>query len=159
MLPSEVQRPRLVTQAIIQDALVLRMGDFGAGQAAGDRADCRPPNPDATASAPPPPTSTPLPPDIMTLVVSPQDSLVLNYINRIVERYPSAVVVSLALRSAGDTSRVDTESVTLAVHVREVQYCTAGQAQLRCGPVRAGAGQIETRSIYGTITLGRIFGY
>ncbi len=112
VIPSEPQRARLVTQGIIQDALVLHVGDFGA-----NKPEVILPTPtavpNATASAPPPPTATPLPPDIITLVVSPQDSLVLNYVNRIVEKYPGAVVVTLALRSAGDTSRVDTESVTL----------------------------------------------
>jgi len=112
VIPSEPQRPRLVTQGIIQDALVLRVGNFGP-----DKPQVIEPTPTAvagaTASPPPPPTATPLPPDIITLVVSPQDSLVLNYVNRIVERYPGAVIVTLALRSAGDTTRVDTESVTL----------------------------------------------
>jgi Flp pilus assembly protein CpaB len=112
VVPSEPQRARLVTQGIIQDALVLHVGDFGA-----NKPEVILPTPtavpNATASAPPPPTATPLPPDIITLVVSPQDSLVLNYVNRIVEKYPGAVAVTLALRSAGDTSRVDTESVTL----------------------------------------------
>jgi pilus assembly protein CpaB len=113
IVPSEPQRPRLVTQGIIQDALVLRVGNFGEDKPAviepTPTAD-----PNATASAPPPPTSTPLPPDIITLVVSPQDAIVLNYVNRLGERYPLGVQVTFALRSAGDTSRVDTEAVTLS---------------------------------------------
>ncbi len=113
IVPSEPQRPRLVTQGIIQDALVLRVGTFGEDAPAviepTPTAD-----PNATAAAPPPPTSTPLPPDIITLVVSPQDAIVLNYVNRLAERYPLGVQVTFALRSAGDTSRVDTEAVTLS---------------------------------------------
>lgn len=114
VVPSEPQRPRLVTQGIIQDALVLQVGNFGEDKPAviepTPTAD-----PAAAASAtPPPPTSTPLPPDIITLVVSPQDAIVLNYVNRLNERYPQGVQVTLALRSAGDTSRVDTEAVTLS---------------------------------------------
>ncbi len=113
VVPSEAQRPRLVTQGIIQDALVLRVGNFGEDKPAviepTPTAD-----PNATASAPPPPTSTPLPPDIITLVVSPQDAIVLNYVNRLAERYPVGVQMTFALRSAGDTSRVDTEAVTLS---------------------------------------------
>jgi Flp pilus assembly protein CpaB len=113
VVPSEPQRPRLVTQGIIQDALVLRVGTFGE-----DKPQTVEPtptaDPGATASAPPPPTSTPLPPDIITLVVSPQDAIVLNYVNRLAERYPQGVQVTFALRSAGDTSRVDTEAVTLS---------------------------------------------
>jgi pilus assembly protein CpaB len=133
VIPSEVQRPRLVTQAIIQDALVLRVGDFGP-----DKPQVVEPtptvDPQATASAPPPPTSTPLPPDIITLVVSPQDSLVLNYINRIVERYPGAVVVSLALRSAGDTSRIDTESVTLQYMFEKFNIALPAKLNYSVGP-------------------------
>jgi Flp pilus assembly protein CpaB len=133
VLPSEVQRPRLVTQAIIQDALVLRVGDFGA-----DKPQVIEPTPTvdpaASASPPPAPTSTPLPPDIITLVVSPQDSLVLNYINRIVERYPGAVVVALALRSAGDTSRVDTESVTLQYMFEKFNIALPAKLNYSVGP-------------------------
>jgi Flp pilus assembly protein CpaB len=133
VIPSEVQRPRLVTQAIIQDALVLRVGDFGPNKA--EVIEPTPTaDPAATASAPPPPTSTPLPPDIITLVVSPQDSLVLNYINRIVERYPGAVVVSLALRSAGDTSRIDTESVTLQYMFEQFNIALPAKLNYSVGP-------------------------
>jgi pilus assembly protein CpaB len=113
VVPAEPQRPRLVTQGIIQDALVLHVGTFGE-----EKPQVIEPtptvDPQATASAPPPPTATPLPPDIITLVVSPQDAIVLNYVNRLAERYPQGVQVTLALRSAGDTSRVDTEAVTLS---------------------------------------------
>jgi pilus assembly protein CpaB len=113
VVPSEPQRPRLVTQGIIQDALVLRVGTFG--EDAPQTVEPTPTaDPAATASAPPPPTATPLPPDIITLVVSPQDAIVLNYVNRLNERYPQGVQVTFALRSAGDTSRVDTEAVTLS---------------------------------------------
>jgi Flp pilus assembly protein CpaB len=133
VIPSEVQRPRLVTQGIIQDALVLHVGNFGA-----DKPTVIEPTPTAvpgaTASAPPPPTSTPLPPDIITLVVSPQDSLVLNYVNRIVEKYPSAVVVTLALRSAGDTARVDTESVTLQYMFEKFNIALPAKLNYGVGP-------------------------
>jgi len=134
VIPSEPQqRPRLVTQAIIQDALVLRVGDFGP-----DKPQVIEPtatvDPQASASAPPAPTSTPLPPDIITLVVSPQDSLVLNYINRIVERYPGAVVVALALRSAGDTSRIDTESVTLQYMFEKFNIALPAKLNYSVGP-------------------------
>jgi Flp pilus assembly protein CpaB len=134
VVPSEAQqRPRLVTQGIIQDALVLHIGNFGA-----DKPTVIEPTqtavPNATASAPPPPTSTPLPPDIITLVVSPQDSLVLNYVNRIVEKYPSAVVVTLALRSAGDTSRVDTESVTLQYMFEKFNIALPAKLNYGVGP-------------------------
>jgi Flp pilus assembly protein CpaB len=133
VIPSEQQRPRLVTQGIIQDALVLHVGNFGP-----EKPTVIEPTPtavpNATASAPPPPTATPLPPDIITLVVSPQDSLVLNYINRIVEKYPGAVVVTLALRSAGDTTRVDTESVTLQYMFQKFNIALPAKLNYGVGP-------------------------
>ncbi|MBI3763723.1 MAG: Flp pilus assembly protein CpaB [Chloroflexi bacterium] len=107
--PSEVQRPRLVTQRIVQDATVLHVGTFV------------PPQPTAVPTptlAPNQPSPTPPPgqqaaaaekpkPDIITLVVAPQDAAVLTYV------MSADIKVNFALRSAGDTSRVDTESVTL----------------------------------------------
>ena len=59
-----------------------------------------------------PPTATPAPPRILTLIVDPKDALAINYLNRMAEKYPDAVQVTLVLRSAGDTSLVDTPSVT-----------------------------------------------
>lgn len=134
VVPSEpIQRPRLVTQGIIQDALVLRVGDFGPDKP--QVIEPTPtPNPDATQAAEPGPTSTPLPPDIITLVVSPQDALVLNYVNRMVERYPTAVVVTLVLRSAGDTSRVDTESVTLQYMFERFNIALPAKLNYGVGP-------------------------
>lgn len=106
--PSEPQRPRLVTQRIIQDATVLHVGTFV------------PPQPTAVPTptlAPNQPTPTPAPgaaaaaqkekPDIITLIVTPQDAAVLTYV------ISGDIKVNFALRSAGDTSRVDTESITL----------------------------------------------
>lgn len=113
VVPSEPQRPRLVTQAIIQDALVLHLGDFGVQPPPAVAQTAAPPVEGATPTTEAPPTPTPLPPDIITLVVPPQDALVLNYINRLMEKYPRAVEMTLVLRSAGDTTLTETESVTL----------------------------------------------
>ncbi|MBP7692790.1 MAG: hypothetical protein KA764_12770 [Anaerolineales bacterium] len=115
LVPQEPQRSRQVSQSIIQNAMVLRVGEFG------DDAPTvllptpvPPPAPEGSTPTPvPPPTATPLPPDIITLVVSPQDALVLDYVNRLMERYPNAVKVTYALRSAGDTSLAETQSVTM----------------------------------------------
>jgi pilus assembly protein CpaB len=132
VVPSEAQRPRLVTQGIIQDALVLRVGEFGP-----EKPEVIYPTPTvdpaATVTVPPPPTATPVP-DIITLVVSPQDAIVLNYVNRIVDRYPGAVVVTLALRSAGDASRVDTESVTLQYMFERFNIALPAKLNFGVGP-------------------------
>ncbi len=112
VIPHDPQRYRLVTQVILKDALVLHMGYFG---------ETAPiivvPTPTFDKNATPPPTAippspTPLPPHILTLVVTPQDALAINYLNRMAEQYPDAMQVTLVLRSAGDTSLTDTQSVT-----------------------------------------------
>lgn len=114
--PSEGQRPRLVTQRTIQDALVLHVGDFPldgrlfrvqqatstpAPTEAGQSAQA------AARNTPVPPTPLPPPPDIVTLGVTPQDAVMLIW------TVEAAMPVSFALRSAGDTSKVPTEPVTL----------------------------------------------
>jgi Flp pilus assembly protein CpaB len=112
VIPSEAQRPRLVSQSIIQDVMVLQMGEFSDDKP--EVIEATPtPDPAIEVTEAAPPTATPAPPDIMTVVVTPQDALVLNYINRLAERYPGSVTVTVVLRSAGDHSRVATESVTL----------------------------------------------
>ncbi len=113
--PQETQRSRMVTQMIVRDAVVLHVGDSPLDQ------------PEAIAPTPTPapeqpqPTSTPLAginttpqapveevvPDLITLVVAPQDALVLNYALK------SGADFAFALRAAGDAALVDTESVTL----------------------------------------------
>ncbi len=101
--PSEAQRPRLVVQQIIQDAVVLKVGTF-SDKDVNIALPTATPLPEGTP--PPPPTAVP-PPDIITLMVAPQDSLVLNYFMFADAKF------TLALRSAGDTTLVETESVTL----------------------------------------------
>jgi Flp pilus assembly protein CpaB len=111
--PSEPARPRLVSQTLIQDAIVLWMGDFTAGayeKATGGGSTEPTPTPTVAPgqqqAAPPPPPPNP---DLVTLVVSPQDAVT---INQILLTGPGAQL-NLALRSAGDLSKVQTEAVTL----------------------------------------------
>jgi Flp pilus assembly protein CpaB len=102
---SEAQRPRLVVQQVVQDAVVLKVGTFSKD----DQVIAQPtatPVPGPTPTGAPPPTPVP-PPDIITLSVSQQDALVLNYFMF------SGAKFTMALRAAGDASKVDTESVTL----------------------------------------------
>jgi pilus assembly protein CpaB len=115
LVPQEQQRSRLVSQSIIQNAMVLKIGEFGAeAPVVIVPTPVPPPTPEGATPPPAPsPTPTPLPPDIITLVVSPQDALVLDYVNRLMERYPHAVRITYALRSAGDISLAETQSVTL----------------------------------------------
>jgi pilus assembly protein CpaB len=105
--PSEVQRPRMVSQALLQDAVVLKMGDFDLPGAVPTPVPENQAVPvegqDQQTAAPVQPKA----PDVVTLIVSPQDAITLNYL------IYSGAQLTLALRSAGDASRIETEAVTL----------------------------------------------
>lgn len=103
VIPSEEQRPRMVCQTLLQDVVVMRLGDFplvetDAAAAAEDQAATTDP-----AAAQPAPTA----PDIVTLIVSPQDSVTLSYLI-----YTNARI-SLTLRNPSDQARLATEASTL----------------------------------------------
>lgn len=117
--PSEAQRPRLVVQQIVQDATVLKVGTFGE-ELIGAPTPTAVPDPAATPTAEAAPTPIP-PPDILTLIVSPQDALVLKYF------IDSDASFTMALRSAGDFSRVDTESVTLQYAIERFRISVPAQ--------------------------------
>jgi len=103
--PPEAQRPRLVVQQVVKDAVVLKVGTFENEEGPFAVAS---PTPLPEGTPPPPPTPIP-PPDIITLIVSPQDAAVLTYY-----MYSSAKF-TMVLRAAVDanTQAVDTEAVTL----------------------------------------------
>lgn len=98
VLPSEKQRPRLVCQMILQNVSVLKLGSFALAQApvAPDQA-----NPDAQAA------QTQEIPDVVTLVVTPQDSVTLSYL------VYGGAKITMTLRNVLDESRVATEAATL----------------------------------------------
>jgi Flp pilus assembly protein CpaB len=110
--PFENQRPRLVTQRTIQEAFVVHVGTFPIdGRFIG-----LPDTPTAAVVAQatssdeegtPVLTATPERPDIITLGVSPQDAVVLTW------AVEARIPITLALRSASDTSRVPTTAVNL----------------------------------------------
>lgn len=102
VVPSEAQRPRLVCQIILQDVVVLNLGNFQLSQAQPVAAA-----PTQDANAPAVQSQAETKPDIITLMVSPQDSVALNYF------VYSGAVFSLALRNPNDTSRVEAQSATL----------------------------------------------
>jgi pilus assembly protein CpaB len=111
VIPSEKQRARLVSQTLIQDAIVLQMGDFPT-----EKAKATPVPTEAAPGLPPTPTppvetvvaaATPAPVDVITLIVSPQDAVTLNYL------IYGGAKLTLVLRGSGDDSRVQTEAVTL----------------------------------------------
>lgn len=98
-VPSEAQRPRLVCQMILQDVVVMKLGNFTL-QAPATTTD-----PNATPA--PAQAQPPTPPDIVTLMVNPQDSISLNYF------VYSGAMLSMSLRNPNDTSRFAAESATL----------------------------------------------
>lgn len=103
LMASEPQRPRLVSATLVQDAVVLWVGDFANYGPVGQPAPTPTPSPNGEAQAAP----VVVKPDIITLVVSPQDAVTINYLML------AGAKLNLALRGAGDTSRVQTEAVTL----------------------------------------------
>jgi Flp pilus assembly protein CpaB len=112
-LPSESQRPRLVSQTLIQDVLVLQPGLFP--QPVEQQPVVAQPTP-VPEEVPPPAgqpaettTVTPVRPGEITLVVTPQDAITLTYL--MANEYGAHL--TLALRGAEDRSTAQTEAVTL----------------------------------------------
>ncbi len=100
IVPSEAQRPRLVCQMILQDVVVLKLGNFSALPA--------PTDPNATPSpAQAQQQQQQASPDLVTLMVNPQDSISLNYF------VYTGAMLSMSLRNPNDTSRFAAESATL----------------------------------------------
>ncbi len=100
--PSETQRPRLVSQTLVQDAIVLGVGNFLLpSQVAAAAAPTPTPGPNGQTA----PTITY--PDTITLIVAPQDAVTLNYL------IYAGAELTLVLRGSGDTQNVQTEAVTL----------------------------------------------
>jgi Flp pilus assembly protein CpaB len=116
ILPSEPQRPRLVSQTLIQNVIVLQMGNF-LTPAEKSAMEATQPAPTATpepgAEQPPQegaptPTPMPAPPDIITLIVTPQDAVTLNYL------IYGGAQLTLVLRNPRDAELANTEAVTLS---------------------------------------------
>lgn len=98
LLPSEAQRPRMVCQMLLQDVVVMKLGNFPLTQVS------------PIVAAPVDPAvqqQAPAAPDIITLIVSPQDSITLSYLI-----YTNAKI-SMTLRNPSDLARQATEASTL----------------------------------------------
>lgn len=97
IVPGEAQRPRLVCQMILQDVVVMKLGNFVL----------QAPSPDPNATPSPAQAQQQASPDIVTLMVNPQDSISLNYF------VYSGAMLTMSLRNPNDTSRFAAESATL----------------------------------------------
>ncbi len=109
LVPQEAQRPRVVTQRIVENAQVLHVGTFSLVD---DVAAAVVPAPEEGVGAPtgqpaPGDISGPEPPDIVTLIVTPQDALVLNWALKV------GADITLTLRAPNDAELTETTSVTL----------------------------------------------
>ncbi len=94
-IPSEPQRPRVVCQTILQNVTVMKLGDFSLTGTA------------AAAAQQQPQQAAPTAPDVITLMVSPQDAVTLSYMV-----YTNAQIM-MTLRNPSDQSRLATEAATL----------------------------------------------
>jgi pilus assembly protein CpaB len=101
VVPSGAQRPSYSCNTVIPDAVVLKVGEFSQESATVPTTDQTQTTTSQTG------TTTPTTPDHMTIIVSPQDAVMLTYFDQI------GVSVSLALRSAGDLQSINTSSVTM----------------------------------------------
>jgi pilus assembly protein CpaB len=118
VMPSEPQRPRLVSSMLLQDVVVLQVGDFPlegqAVQPAAATPTPAPANEQGQQQAAPPPL-----PNVITLIVTPQDAVSLNYIMLAQSQMSSQL--SMVLRSANDASREKTLPVTLGFLLEQYQ--------------------------------------
>lgn len=99
IIPNETQRPRPTCQAMFQNVVVMKRGNFLLMSAA-DAAAAQ------TAQQQQQQGATPAP-DIVTLIVSPQDAVTLSYLV-----YTNAQIM-MTLRNPNDQSRMATEAATL----------------------------------------------
>lgn len=112
VVPSETQRPRMVSQTLIENVIVLQVGNFALPE---DKTQATQPAVEATPVEPTPTPVTgeivtetkPTLPDVITLMVTPQDAVTLNYL------IYSGAKLTMALRSANDDTIARTDAVTL----------------------------------------------
>ena len=108
LIPQEKQRPRAVTQRLVEAAIVLHVGTF---QLEGELAADIVPVPEGGVGAPAPDTQAPAPtikpPDIITLIVTPQEALALNWAMKV------GADLTFTLRAPNDSEITETTSVTL----------------------------------------------
>ena len=98
LVPSEAQRPRTVCQTVLQDVVVMKRGNFAISSANTQAAQQQ--QQQAQQGAIPAP-------DVVTLIVSPQDAVTLQYMI-----YTNAQMM-MTLRNPSDQSRLATEAATL----------------------------------------------
>ncbi len=97
LIPSEDQRARPVCQTILQDVVVMKRGNFPLSGTSAQATQQQQQQQQAAAPAP----------DVITLIVTPQDAVTLTYMV-----YTNAQMM-MSLRNPSDQSRLATEAATL----------------------------------------------
>jgi pilus assembly protein CpaB len=130
VMPTEPQRPRLVSQRLISNATVLQVGSFptleeeNAPEVVQVQPEAQADQTQQAAAQPP----APRPPDIITLIVTPQEALALNYAIR------TGAALTFTLRAPEDSSPTETVSVTLQYLVQN--YNITVPTRLPYGPAQ-----------------------
>jgi len=108
IIPQEKQRPRAVSQRLVEAAIVLHVGTFLLeGESAGEVIAVPEGGVGAPAPEGQPAAQTITPPDIITLIVTPQEALALNWAMKV------GADLTFTLRAPNDTEVTETTSVTL----------------------------------------------
>jgi len=115
VVPPEQQRGRLVSQTLLPNVMVLQVGNFQLEEeevTTPTTTTATEETPVEPVPEPQPAEGTPVtpevePPDVITLIVDPQDAVTLNYL------LFSGAELTLALRAADDDSITATESATM----------------------------------------------
>jgi pilus assembly protein CpaB len=107
VIPPETQRGRLVSQTLLPDVTVLQIGDFQYEKEEEPVIEGEGVAEPVPEPAPEEITTEEQPPDVISLIVTPQDAVSLNYV------LFSGAELTLALRGSGDDSSIPTESATL----------------------------------------------
>lgn len=119
LVPSEQQRARLVSQMLLQDVVVLQMGDFQtiAEEEAKKQQEEAAAQEGAAQETQPAEEAQPTVkvPDVVTLIVTPQDAVTLNYLMF------SGAELTLALRNIFDPDRLVVNPVTLQFLLEQYQ--------------------------------------
>jgi pilus assembly protein CpaB len=113
VIPSESQRARMASQMLLQDVVVLNIGEFPLEEEV--QATPTPEGGVTEEQQPGQAPAEPPKPDMITLVVRPQDAIALNYL------IYAGSQLSLALRGANDDSRVTVNPVTLQFLLEQYQ--------------------------------------
>ncbi len=101
VVPAEDQRPRLVSQTLVYDAIVLWVGDFPSDGNISQTTET------AAAATTTEEQAPPARPELITIIVTPQDAVTLNYLLIANAKF------NFVLRGAGDTEKNATQAVTL----------------------------------------------